>query len=209
MNISKAKQIFKQDLIGPDELSEIHQQLGIADPLGNATQIPVIPFSEETILEHQGAYLLVLFYPFLKNGGGLSLLSLRHMFGMDPQKREPCFYNQDWYINEDFAKNEAQEAGWFFIRKQIIDQTRGVVPEMQEVVEITDLPSALLLAYTFLANYLLNDNILWRNDFVWCSDFDANGDRIYVARYMDPLGIAKNGFSIHRHLSIKPHYGCI
>ena len=45
--------------------------------------------------------------------------------------------------------------------------------------------------------------------FIWCNDVDANGDRIYVGRYFDPLGISKNGFSVHRQLRIKNNYGCI
>ena len=32
--------------------------------------------------------------------------------------------------------------------------------------------------------------------------------RIYVGRYFDPLGISKNGFSVHRQLRIRNNYGC-
>ena len=49
--------------------------------------------------------------------------------------------------------------------------------------------------------------MLWRHDFIWCDDSDHNGDRIYTGRYIDPNGINKNGFNIHRHLSIRPCYG--
>ena len=35
----------------------------------------------------------------------------------------------------------------------------------------------------------------------------TNSDQIYVGRYIDPIKINKNGFSIHRHLKIKNNYG--
>jgi len=49
--------------------------------------------------------------------------------------------------------------------------------------------------------------LLWKSDFIWCSDKDKNGDQIYVGRYRDPLGVNKNGFNIHRHLKIRNYYG--
>lgn len=50
---------------------------------------------------------------------------------------------------------------------------------------------------------------LWYHDFVWCSDVDHNGDRIYVGKYNDIDGVNKDGFSIHRHLALRLCYGCI
>jgi len=58
--------------------------------------------------------------------------------------------------------------------------------------------------------YYFNNNVaIWPNEYVWCQDKDLNGDQIYVGRYYDKNGVTKNGFSIHRHLSINSNYGSI
>ena len=65
----------------------------------------------------------------------------------------------------------------------------------------------ILITYIFITYYKTTGIILWQNDYIWCNDFDSNEDQIYVGRYYDPLGISKDGFSIHRHLTIKENYG--
>lgn len=70
-------------------------------------------------------------------------------------------------------------------------------------------PPAILLTYFFFANYLINKQISFKNDFVWTCDVDSNNDQIYVGRYYDPKGIAKNGFSVHRYLSVNYNYASI
>ena len=101
---------------------------------------------------------------------------------------------------------------WYLIRKKILSETRGVSPD-QIKIEINKnerFPKAILAAYTFFLNYILNNGeLLWRNDFLWCEDRDHNEDIIYVGRYEDPTGINKKGFNIHRHLNIKTSYGFI
>ena len=57
-----------------------------------------------------------------------------------------------------------------------------------------------------ISYYLVNKEILWPNDYIWCNTYDSSGDQIYVGRYFDPLSLSKPGYSIHRHLSIKKNY---
>ena len=70
-------------------------------------------------------------------------------------------------------------------------------------------PSAILCVYTFFAYYYAQKGLLWYHDFIWCSDTDHNGDRIYVGKYHDVDGVNKNGFSIHRHLALRNCYASI
>jgi hypothetical protein len=70
-------------------------------------------------------------------------------------------------------------------------------------------PSAILCVYAFFAYYCSYGEMLWHNDFVWCLDTDHNGDRIYVGKYHDVDGVNKNGFSIHRHLSLRSCYASV
>ena len=66
-----------------------------------------------------------------------------------------------------------------------------------------------LLIILFFVVKLKNGFMLFENDYVWTSDKDVNGDIIYVAKYKDLLCVVKNGFEIHRHLSLKNNYSTI
>jgi hypothetical protein len=127
--------------------------------------------------------------------------------GINPNVSEPCFYNQDWYLKENFI-DDTLENKWYLIRKNVFEDTRAMQPN--ELIEKgISLPSAILCTYTFFSYYCYNKDLLWKYDFVWCSDMDHNGDRIYVGKYRDIDGINKNGFSIHRHLALRDCYSAI
>jgi hypothetical protein len=207
--IAEAKNIFGQNFIGFDELKRISGKLGISIPAKLEESVPKIPFEITLLIESKNDYILILGIPFYKNGSDLNLVKMREHLGWNPEIAEPCFYNQDWYLKEDFANKCTIDLKWYLIRKELIDDTRGMDTITQTLVAPESLPSALVCAYVFFAYYFSTLKYLWKSDFVWCSDFDNNDDKIYVARYSDPQGISKNGFSIHRHLRIRENYGCI
>ncbi|MDP3900346.1 MAG: hypothetical protein Q8Q23_04670 [bacterium] len=212
MDLLQAKKIMGKNLIGPDELGLISSQLGIKDPSKVKTRIPKINFSETQLKKSRKDYILILGVPKNKKGQWLTLNILRSHFGLDPKKSEPCFYNQDWYLKEKFAAKTHLEFQWYLVRKKVITQTRGKDPQaIQKSLNSNEsLPSAILSIFTFFAYYFhTKGEILWKYDFIWCLDKDKNGDRIYTGRYEDPKKINKNGFNIHRHLSIRPCYGAV
>jgi hypothetical protein len=127
------------------------------------------------------------------NSGKVTLKYLKKSF-------PDLFYPQDWYDNEYFM-NESFESGWYTVSKNILDSSKGELPPKN------GLYPASLLTYIFIVFYIKYNEILWPNDYIWCDTFDSSGDQIYVGRYYDSLGFSKNGFSIHRHLSIKNNYG--
>ena len=126
---------------------------------------------------------------------------------MNPDVSEPCLYNQDWYLKEDFIDVNLHTR-WFLVKKDVFDESRAVAPE-ELISQKLNFPSAILCAYTFFAYYYARNEYLWWHDFVWCSDTDHNGDRIYVGKYHDVDGVNKNGFSIHRHLGLRSCYGSV
>lgn len=203
--VTEARQILGINFIGVDELSLIAGKIGILVP----ESCPEIPFSREELEEKKLDYILILGVTKLKNGEQMNLLKLRNHFGMFPEISEPCFYNQDWYIKESFACDCTIESKWYLIRKEVISDTRGKDIDNSTQKPAYQLPAALVCAFCFFSYYFLTSHYLWKYDFIWCSDHDSNGDRIYVARYYDKSGFSKNGFSIHRHLKIKENYGCI
>ncbi len=177
--------------IGPEELRVL--SLVTAE-----ITAPPVPFSGDVLRLREGTHLLV----FTPNMPELSLVGMRQFFGVDPTS-EPCMYNQDWYLNESFA-NAPPDGRWHLVRKTVLEDARGRQPgDIEASIKGERFPSAVTAALTFFAWYLLQGEALWKHDFLWCSDVDHNGDRIYVGRYEDPEGINKNGFNIHRHLSLR------
>jgi len=198
---NRLRDLFGKNFVGPDELCGLKQALEIPDV------IPEIPFSENLLRDFAGTHVLILSVPRTSQGELVTLLNLRNRFGIDPLVSEPCFYNQDWYLKEAFAAKPI-EFGWNLLQKDLIDRTRGLIPE--DFSDSKKLPSAVLLSYAFFVYFQAsNGEMLWPNSYVWCNDLDRFGDRIYVGRYIDPTGSSKNGFEIHRHLKIKSTLGAI
>lgn len=209
IDLITAKKIFGKNFIGPDELVKISQAMNLPDNL-KGNNMAKIPFDVDYLKNIGKDYILILGLSKDKNGKKLTLNNMKDYFVMDSSIKEPSFYNQDWYLKEDFASKKTLENRWYLIKKKVIDKTRGKRPdEIEKALDTTQkFPLAILTAYTFFANYFLNNGeILWKNDFIWCSDQDHNGDIIYTGRYEDPIGINKKGFNIHRHLAIRPVYG--
>lgn len=204
MNTVDAKELFGNNYIGKDELALFIKRIG-----GNLDNIPDCPISYSDIVLERAAkegYILILGINQIQ-GRNLDLLFLRKIFGIDPDKSEPCFYNQDWYMHEDFMTFRL-ETQWYLIKKHVIEDSRAVMPA-DLLHKGINFPPALLCAYTFFAYYYAKGEMLWYHDFVWCRDTDHNGDRIYVGKYHDVDGVNKNGFSIHRHLALRNCYASI
>lgn len=201
-SVANAKRIMGVNFIGPNELSLIAERMGITIPI----TIPPITFSIDELKNKSNDYVLFLCVPHMSNGDPICLKTLRSKFGVNPDEFEPCFYNQDWYLQESFFY-KSLELKWLLLSKSVLDESRGESP--YDMNSQYSFPSAVDCAYLFFVYFFYSNEYLWKNDFVWCNDIDANGDRIYVARYFDPEEISKNGFSIHRHLKIRNNYGCV
>ncbi len=200
--IAGARQIFGENFIGPDEILKAEPYSGIRVP----SVFPEIPYPEAELKRLASDYILILGSDTMTDGGEVNILSLRERFGTDPSVKEPCFYNQDWYLNEGFVRR-TPECKWHLIRKEVFEDSRAVLPSILETKY--SFPSAILCTYTFFVYWFHKGEMLWKNDFIWCCDADHNGDRIYVGRYSDNTGVNKNGFNIHRHLSLRNSYAAV
>lgn len=198
--IEIAQKIMGRNFIGPKELLKISSRM----PVSVGKSIPAIPFDLSLLEKVKKDHILIL-------GAPLTINAMREVFGIDPKKSEPCFYNQDWYLKENFANKTTPAQKWHLIKKNVDKKTRGLNPNIIEkkLGKKEYFPSAVLCAFTFFTYYFLQKEILWEKDFIWCGDKDSNGDRVYVGRYKDPKKVNKNGFNIHRHLSINDNYGFV
>lgn len=208
MTPDQAQRIMGKNFIGIAELNHISARFGLSIP----AKAPAVSFNAVTLKKLAKNYLLILGVPKDVNGRWLTLNELRNKFGVDPVAAEPCFYNQDWYLKESFARTTHLQPKWYLVQKNILAPTRGQDPAIlaRSLSRREQFPTAILTAYTFFVYYFLtNGKKLWEHDFLWCRDVDHHGDRIYTGRYVDPTGTNKNGFNIHRHLSIRKCYGAI
>lgn len=200
MQLSEAKNILS-NIIDPGQMAALNLK-----GTSFAPEMSSVPFTEETLRENGGTHILIYAPRTYADGKPVTLNSLRDIFGTNSSFNEPCFYNQDWYLKEDFA-NTSLDGKWHVIRKEVLEGARAKEPEeIQKSLIDEKFPSAVLSTFTFFVWWLLRKDVLWRHDFLWCSDRDHNGDRIYVGRYEDPTDMNKNGFNIHRHLSLRSAY---
>ena len=200
--LDRLKQLFGSHLVGPDELQPLIERLG----WGADIKVPDMNYTQEQLEQCAKDYLLVMGVAEI-GGKTVTIRNLRETFGFDPDESEPCFYNQDWYMHEDFI-DEPLASRWYLIRKQVVEDSRAVMPE-QLMARSIAFPQAVLCAFAFFAYYFEYGEYLWYHDFVWCSDTDHNGDRIYVGKYHDVDGVNKNGFSVHRHLALRQCYAAV
>ena len=155
MNYLEAQKIMGKNFIGPNELTAIADDLGIA-PIKD---FPNVSYDAKILKKYSKDFLLVLGVASNKEGKALTLNVMRNFFDTDPSMKEPCFYNQDWYLKEKFANTTTLKPRWYLIRKNIIKETRGIRPDVIEgkLKKGELLPSAILTAFTFFAYYFLNN----------------------------------------------------
>jgi hypothetical protein len=202
-SLEAARKIMGSNFIGTDELSKVSVLMGIAMP----DEIPGIPFGQRELENRSHDSILILITNKTIDGNPLTINVLRNKLGTNPDIFEPCFYNQDWYIKEEFA-NQSPTIHWALFKKNVDETLRGVDPNDMNASKINSLPfiQAVSAVFVFFVWYFINGEILWKSDFLWCKDLDSNGDRIYIGKYLDPNGINKNGLEIHRHLKIRDNY---
>ena len=203
MTEAEAQKLFGDRFIGINQLEAISSHLPVA--LG---AVEPIPWHDDVLQAHADTHILLYCPATFVDGTPVTINSLRTHFGMDPSIHEPCFYNQDWYVKDPFASSSL-EACWRLMRVPVLEEARAQLPDTIEasLAPHETFPAAVTCAFAFFTYWFhTGGEILWRNDFIWCRDRDHQGDRIYVGRYEDPTGINRNGFSVHRHLALRPVY---
>lgn len=202
--LRELQELFGSNFLGPEQVNKLLVAMGLPEITNE--DIPDINYPQDVLKSKANDYLLVMGYPGSVKTP-LNIIRFRDTFGVDPEKSEPCLYNQDWYLSEEFVKRTLEKR-WYLIKKEVLEESRAVMPaELME--KKISFPSAILCTFAFFAYCFAYGQHLWNHDFVWCSDLDHNGDRIYVGKYHDVDGVNKNGFSVHRHLSLRRCYASL
>lgn len=204
MEREQIRQLFGVNLIGKEELKPFFKALGLGEV--EVQECP-IQYKDADLQKAASEGYILIYGVDCINGQIITLKFFREKFGVNPDESEPCLYNQDWYMKEDFM-DLTLDNRWYLIKKDVFEESRAVMPGYLIQQGLT-FPPAILCGYTFFAYYYACNEYLWWHDFVWCSDTDHNGDRIYVGKYHDVDGVNKNGFSIHRHLALRTCYASV
>lgn len=197
MDYKYAKKLFGKNIIGPDEFKNFPSTF----------KLPKITEEIDIHIDNldYSKYILLFGPNLMEDGSKLNINKMLNIFGKKSSKNQVAFYNQDWYLREDFAINQLGNK-WYLVQKEIVNDSRGATPSNEFK---NNLPSAVLCTFLFFTWWFKTKEVLWENDYVWCSDFDNQGDQIYVGKYRDLINKKRSGYSIHRHLSIRKNYGCI
>lgn len=142
----------------------------------------------------------------------VTLLDLFDLFGVADSDERPGFYNQDWWQAEPFATRPVR-AGYIghgpikmeYKEPHVAGMMMSVTYGIGEIPDPEGLPNAAEVALHFFRAWhrSADDPRPWSDRFVWTSDNDRNGDRIYVGGY--DLG-RRPGFQVHRHLTIRDQH---
>jgi hypothetical protein len=204
--VSEVEKMFGKRYLGPEAFAS-------SSPFRFAiNEIPKIPYAEETLKRYAETHLLVFGPSAFADGTPVTLNAFRTLLGVDPAAGEPCMYNQDWYLRELFAAERTPGERWHLIQKDAREDLRTKQPDdiQASLAGNESFPSAITCALAFFTYwYATGGERLWNHDFVWCNDRDHNGDRIYVGRYEDPTGVNKNGFNVHRYLTLRSSYSAV
>ena len=101
MKQEEAKKIFKSNFIGPAELQKINRfKVKVPKNTGD------INLNVDNIDSEK--YILIYGCKSLENLSTLDISTFIKKFGFKYSPNEVCFYNQDWYLEEEFAKLQAR-----------------------------------------------------------------------------------------------------
>ena len=126
-DIVKVRQQYGINFIGSEEIAKIAPDLGVQLP----AVIPELLYTKDEIDAHAADSILILGTDKMEDGRALTLMSLRERFGIDSNVNEPCFYNQDWYLKENFMQTGIENK-WYLIRKNVFEDSRAVSPTILE-----------------------------------------------------------------------------
>jgi len=138
-----------------------------------------VPYSEAVLEELKNTHVLVAVFP-------LSILDIRG------NVRVGLFYEQSWYDNESFAK-ENGEAGWHLVRKTEVQGSTSKNWNEQCLLlgKDDEVPTARVITYTIIGHYLATGERLFEQLYVRTLSVDSNGYRVYLKCF------GLEGLSVH------------
>ena len=139
--IEGASEILGRNFIGPEQLKPFFK---ILKKKINFSQLPEIGFTTAELQGYRNDYILILGVPFAVDGWFINIKNLRSFFGIEQKTNDPCFYNQDWYMKQDFI-SETLMFKWYLVKKEVVEASRSIMPDvLLDTATINKFPQAIL-----------------------------------------------------------------
>ena len=134
--IDQAKEILGEDVFGPEAVTEA---FGITV---ESESVPAIPFSKEELERAKElGQMLLLRVDKTSDGTPLTMKKIGETLGGKVKDDGKVFYDTDWYKEEKFYTEDAPEAGWALVSKDLapdstsknyLEQTELLIGQLNE-----------------------------------------------------------------------------
>jgi hypothetical protein len=173
--------------LSPDDVETLFERLGIpnrftADEKKRLKTTPVVAQDGDVIA-----------FATPEERFGLNILGLRKIRGTTPTA-QPAFFDDSWYLNEDFARQDCPP-GWHFLHENVIpDSVSKPVNYLSSVrTKMLELPWAIEIALMLFLHYSGTGVQLLHKKHTWCRD------QASLNRFVTLGAFGKNGLFISSH----------
>ncbi|MCH8741699.1 hypothetical protein IH779_02265 [Patescibacteria group bacterium] len=200
-----SREIMGNNFLGVEEVVE---HFGISLVQEELAKIAEVPFFEATLQECKDSHVLFLGVPVNRVGNPLTVNYFRDMFPAD----SPRFwaYQDSRYDRERFATEETCELRWYLLRKSILDESRPLDYKEQNYLlqENEYRERAIVYIFCELLMFRARSELLFKDDWVWCTDVDSDGSQVRVGRPLVSEGLYVSlgfgGHYVHHPLGLIP-----
>ena len=165
----RAREIMGRNMFG---IEEAIKHFGVNPSKDQLAALAEVTFSEQELSGKKDTHVLVAVFP-------LSILEIRGKVA-----ESSLFYDQDWYNKEAFAKGKGI-LSWHLVRKTpVANSTSKRWDEQQALLAKNEqTPTAQVMVYTIIGQYLATGERLFENVYVRCSDLGSDSNRVYVGLF--------------------------
>ncbi len=128
-------------------------------------------YSEKDLKKYKDTHILVTFFR-------ISILEIRKRVD------SKLFYKQDWYNNEDFAKEKGKVC-WKLIRKTIVPNStnKSWKEQMELIGKDEEVPTAQQMTYCIIGHYLKTGERLFEKVYVRTASTVSDGVHVNVGHF--------------------------
>ena len=167
----RAREIMGRNILGVEEAIEY---FGVDPSKEQLAALSGIQFSEEDMLKRKYGHILVA-------DTMLSMLDI----GNKIRKKIGDDVWHNWNNEEGFARVCSGEAKWYLVNKEpVINSTLKTWAEQLKLLGKDEgVPTARLMICTIIGHYLATGEMLFKDDYVLCSDVSSMGCHIGVGYF--------------------------
>ena len=165
----RVREIMGKNCFG---IEEAIKHFDIAPTKRQLAYMADVPYSETTLIACKDTHILAAVFRF-------SGVEIR-----EKVKSKKVFCQQDdWYDTHPFSSDKGY-VEWHLVRKTPVDDSTGKTWDEQQSLlgDNEETPKFQVLIYAVVGHFLATGEKLFENEnmYVRCSDFDSDGDRVFL-----------------------------